>query len=82
VHEAAALQKDLRRASIEPFAWIITQSLSPLTVTDPVLLARQAQETKYIREVATELGRRVALVPWSADKTVAFGSRERVQIHN
>jgi arsenite-transporting ATPase len=65
VHEAAALQKDLRRASIEPFAWVITQSLAPLTVTDPVLLARQRQEARYIREVANDLGRRVALVPWS-----------------
>lgn len=66
VHEAAALQKDLRRAAIEPYAWIVTQSLAPLTVTDPLLLARQAQEAKYIGEVTTELGRRVALVPWSA----------------
>jgi arsenite-transporting ATPase len=73
VHEAAALQKDLRRASIEPFAWIITQSLSPLTVTDPVLSARRAQETRYIREVSTQSGRRVALVPWSADTAAAIG---------
>ncbi len=27
VHEAAALQRDLRRAKIEPFAWVINQSL-------------------------------------------------------
>ena len=27
VHEAAALQQDLRRAQIEPYAWIINQSL-------------------------------------------------------
>jgi arsenite-transporting ATPase len=82
VHEAAALQKDLRRASIEPFAWVITQSLSPLTVTDPTLVARQAQETRYIREVATESRRRVALVPWSADKAAAVGPRPRVAIHH
>src|SRR5690606_13843447 len=37
VHEAAALQRDLRRAEIEPYAWVINQSLSPLAVTDPVL---------------------------------------------
>ncbi|MBX9590948.1 MAG: arsenical pump-driving ATPase [Hyphomonadaceae bacterium] len=65
VHEAAALQKDLRRASIEPFAWIITQSFAPHGLSDPLLLARQAQESKYIREVTTELAQRVALVPWS-----------------
>jgi hypothetical protein len=52
-----------------------------LTVSDPVLLARQAQETKYIREVTSELGRRVALVPWSADRTAAIGPRRLVAIH-
>ncbi|MCL4765829.1 MAG: arsenical pump-driving ATPase [Hyphomicrobiaceae bacterium] len=70
VHEAAALQKDLRRASVEPFAWVITQSFAPLAVTDPMLLARQAQESKYIGEVTRGLGRRVALVPWSADAAI------------
>ncbi len=39
VHEAAKLQEDLRRAEIEPFAWVINQSLVPLEVTDPTLQA-------------------------------------------
>lgn len=71
VHEAAALQKDLRRASIEPFAWVITQSFSPLAVSDPILLARQAQESRYIGEVTGGLGHRVALVPWSPDAALS-----------
>jgi arsenite-transporting ATPase len=70
VHEAAALQKDLRRASIEPFAWVITQSFAPLKVSDPTLRARQTQESTYIAEVADDLGRKVALVPWSGDNTI------------
>ncbi len=37
VHEAAALQRDLRRAKIEPYAWIINQALSPLPLIDPSL---------------------------------------------
>jgi len=64
VHEAAKLQQDLARAGIEPFAWVINQSLSPLEVADPVLRARQAQETTYIREVTEQHAWRVALVPW------------------
>ncbi len=36
VHEAASLQRDLERAQIRPFAWVINQSFSPLSVTDPV----------------------------------------------
>lgn len=64
VHEAAALQDDLRRAGIEPFAWVITQSLVPVAVRDPVLAARRAQELLYIDEVATRHARSAVLVPW------------------
>ncbi len=63
VHEAAALQRDLQRAEIEPFAWVVNQSLSPLAVSDRVLRQRKAQEARYLREV-TELAQRSALVPW------------------
>jgi arsenite-transporting ATPase len=73
VHEAAALQEDLRRAGIEPFAWVINQSLAPLAVRDPVLRARQRQEAKYIREVEGGLARRVVLVPWQKEPPVGAG---------
>lgn len=65
VHEAAQLQQDLARADIHPFAWVINQSLLPLTVTDPVLAQRRSQETRYHREVAA-LSERVAVVAWRA----------------
>jgi arsenite-transporting ATPase len=64
VHEAAALQKDLRRADIEPFAWVINQCFSLVQVSDPILLGRQAQESRYIDEVHS-LSERVSLVPWT-----------------
>jgi arsenite-transporting ATPase len=67
VHEAAQLQQDLRRAEIEPFAWVINQSLTPLTVIDPRLLERQRAEQRYIREVTGELARRTAIIPWQTD---------------
>lgn len=63
VHEAAELQEDLRRAEIEPFAWVVTQSLAPLAVTDPVLVARRAQEARYLDEVRNDLASRVAMLP-------------------
>jgi arsenite-transporting ATPase len=66
VHEAAALQRDLERAEIRPFAWVINQSLSPLPVSDPVLRQRRAQEARYLREV-TDLATRTVLVPWSPE---------------
>jgi len=65
VHEAAALQKDLCRAGIEPFAWVINQSLTSVAVRDPILYGRQAQENGYIDEVC-RLSRRQFLVPWMA----------------
>ncbi len=64
VHEAAALQRDLARAGITPFAWVINQSLLPLAVTDPVLVRRRANEGRFHAEVAT-LTPRVAVEPWT-----------------
>ena len=64
VHEAAALQRDLRRAEIEPYAWVINQVLSPLPITDPLLKQRQVHETKYLKEVSEVQAKRVAIIPW------------------
>lgn len=64
VHEAAALQRDLRRAEIEPYAWVINQVLSPLPITDPLMKQRQFHEQKYLREVKEVQASRVAIIPW------------------
>jgi arsenite-transporting ATPase len=70
VHEAAALQADLRRAKIEPFAWVINQSFADTQTTDPLLHARGAAEAPFIREVAEELSLRTAIVPWVPEEPV------------
>ena len=70
VHEAAALQEDLRRAQIEPFAWVINQSFAKSGSQDPLLLARGRGEALYIREVVEKLSKRTALVPWVAEEPV------------
>jgi arsenite-transporting ATPase len=67
VHEAAALQADLRRAGIEPAAWVVNQSLAATEVSDPVLVARAAAETHVIDEVATRHTSRLALVAMLAE---------------
>lgn len=64
VHEAAGLQEDLERAGIHPFAWVINQSLAPLPVSDPLLVRRRANETRFHREVRERAGR-VFLLPWN-----------------
>jgi len=76
VHEAAKLQQDLVRAHIRPFAWIINQSLSPLAVHDPVLVARRHHEAQYINEVVEELATRVAIIAWQLEAPVGT---ERLQ---
>ncbi len=64
VHEAASLQADLRRAGIEPFAWVINQSLVPCSTRDPILAARRGAESRFIAEVTDRLANRVVLLPW------------------
>lgn len=64
VHEAAALQEDLRRAKIEPFAWVINQSLVNADTSEPLLKARGLGEVRFINEVAERFSSRTALVPW------------------
>jgi arsenite-transporting ATPase len=66
VHEAAALGRDLARAGIHPFAWVVNASLTPLALRDPILRARRAHEAPYLAEVVAT-GAPVALVPWQAE---------------
>ena len=70
VHEAAMLQDDLRRARIEPFAWVINQSFAKSGSRDPLLVARGADELPYIREVCDKFSKRTTIVPWVAEEPV------------
>jgi arsenite/tail-anchored protein-transporting ATPase len=70
VHEAAALQEDLRRAHIEPFAWVINQSLLNSGSCDPLLQCREASEHRYLREVVEKQAKRTAWLPWQAEEPV------------
>lgn len=82
VHEAAQLQRDLQRAEIRPYAWVINQCLSPLHVTDPLLLQRQAHEARYIREVVQEHAERTALIPWHPEPPVGHAALRRIAAGN
>ena len=70
VHEAAKLQDDLKRAGIAPFAWVVNQCLTPLAVTDPVLVSRRAHEARYLREVVDEHATRAAVIPWQVEPPI------------
>jgi arsenite-transporting ATPase len=70
VHEAAQLQEDLRRAGIEPFAWIVNQSFAGGGISDPILLERGAREAPYLAEVRDRHAARLAWIPWHAEPPV------------
>lgn len=74
VLEAASLQADLQRAGIEPWAWIINNSVAATSVTAPVssplLRQRARNELIEIESVATRHARRYAVVPLLKDEPV------------
>ncbi len=51
IHEASQLVDDLKRAQINPFCWVVNQSLLPLSLSNPLLLTRQQQEVQLINNV-------------------------------
>ena len=73
VTEAAQLQADLRRAGIEPYAWVINGSLAAAGSKDPLLRRRIAGELSQIGVVRERHARRLAVVPWLIEEPV--GSR-------
>ncbi|TVP99244.1 MAG: arsenical pump-driving ATPase [Planctomycetaceae bacterium] len=78
VHEAAALQNDLRRAEIEPFAWVLNQVLSPLPLVDPLMKLRQAHEQRYLREVKDSHANRVITIPWQIEPPTGLDGLRRL----
>lgn len=68
VSEAAHLQEDLRRANIEPWAWLINKSLFATGSTDPLLRERMRAEVEQVARVLRDHARRVVLVPWMAEE--------------
>ena len=66
VSEAAALQEDLRRAYIEPYAWVINRSLVGSGTHDPLLVRRLRGERAQIARVQQGLARRLYMLPWQA----------------
>jgi arsenite-transporting ATPase len=67
VSQAAALQDDLRRARIEPAAWVLNRSLLASGTTDPLLAGRLAGERQQMARIAEGLSSRMTcVVPWQA----------------
>jgi arsenite-transporting ATPase len=70
VLEAASLQADLRRAGIEPWAWIINTSVAAANAKSPLLRQRAANELREINAVANTHAQRYAVVPLLKEEPV------------
>jgi len=70
VLEAASLQEDLRRAGIEPWAWIVNNSLAAARPASRLLRQRAVAEREQIEAVATRYSARYAVIPLLAAEPV------------
>lgn len=78
VSEAAALQEDLRRAAIEPYAWVVNRALSGSGARDPLLRQRMAGEAAQLQRIRDGLARRLFLLPWQAEAPVGLAALRRL----
>ena len=70
VLEAANLQEDLRRAGIEPWAWVVNNSAAATKTNSALLHQRAINELVEINSVAKQYSKRYAVVPMLKDEPV------------
>ncbi len=70
VLEAANLQTDLRRAGIEPWAWVVNNSVAAAKPRSPLLRKRAQNELQEIDLVANTHAKRYAVLPLLKDEPV------------
>ncbi len=74
VSQAAALQDDLRRAKIEPYAWIINRSLLAAGTHDPLLRQRLVGERQQIDRVRSGMAKMLFFLPWQVRSPVGLAA--------
>jgi arsenite-transporting ATPase len=74
VSQAAALQEDLRRAGVEPYAWVVNKSILAAGTRDPLLQARLEGEKKQLARLADGLARKTFAVPWMPEAPVGLSA--------
>lgn len=78
VSQAAALQDDLRRAGIEPYAWVLNKSVLAAGTRDPLLAARLSGERKQMERMAAGVAKRVFTLPWLTRPPIGFAELSRL----
>ncbi len=82
VSQAAALQEDLRRASVEPYAWVLNKSVLAAGTHDPLLAARLAGERKQIERMSAGLAKRLFTLPWLTVPPIGFVELSKLVLTN
>ena len=72
VSQAAALQEDLRRARIEPCAWVINKSVLGAGTHDPLLAARRIGKCRQIERLAGGLAQHRFTPHWLSVPPIGF----------
>jgi len=78
VSQAAALQEDLRRAGIEPCAWVLNKSVLAAGTRDPLLASRLAGERKQMARMHAGLAKRIFMLPWLTEPPVGVAALARL----
>ena len=81
VLEAAGLQNDLRRADIEPWAWVINNSLAIANPTSPLMRQRASNELTQIEAVTTQYAKQWAVVPLQVEEPIGVERLQKLARH-
>lgn len=66
-HEAKELQEDLKRAGINPYAWVINRTFALTNTNNNLLCQKALNELKYINEIKQSLSSKTLIEPWKAE---------------
>jgi arsenite/tail-anchored protein-transporting ATPase len=78
VSQASALQDDLRRAQIEPYAWVVNKSIAASGTSDPMLGDCSVGERRQLPRIAAGLSKKTFVVPWLAEPPVGIDALSRL----
>jgi arsenite-transporting ATPase len=78
VSQAAALQDDLRRARIEPHAWVLNKSVLAAGTHDPLLAARLAGERRQMARLSDGMAQRLYVLPWQVRPPIGLAELSKL----
>ena len=67
-HEAKALQEDLLRAGITPYAWVVNKTFANSGTNNNLLCQKGLNELKYINEIKNDLSSKTVISSWISEE--------------